>query len=697
MRTLKNAGIKVGSALRMDQYRLTSHVDVEQLWNEWEIQLLVLASFALQVFLLLFSGTRKRSTSSKLRVLVWLAYVLADYLAVFILGHMTLHINGPRHGLVLFWAPFMLLHLGGQETITAFSMEDNMLWKRHLLSLVTQAGLAAYVVGKQWQGDRRLLAPMVLMFVSGTLKYAGRTSALMHAAKQITPGSSNISLLYKGVSSKPEDLFPGHWVKVEKSYARTWMYADNTVSDCLAFLMDKKPLLPRPQEFPFQLEGFLSDDQRVHIHYKLPELQLRLLYDFFYTKLGAIIASLFIYISSVGTGRGEIFFTMATTVHPESRPHWSQKLAQYNLIGGCIEVKRAANGLGGVLRGLMHVAGINQGTWTHAEVSHELKRLVLDKLADVACRIHEDLWDGSKFTGQWAKLELRSKKQGTSSSTLLRLLARSIEHPSFISSVLTWHIATDICFFDEDHLDCNDDSPSSRTPSWELSNYVMFLCAEDGIMSGNDGQILLESAREFIHYYLRSYQESLDATTAVVRHIAGIIAHEARPQELVPVEPALILALQLVQELRMMKASDRWGIIINVWMEMLCYMSFHCGPDFHIKHLSTGGEFITHVKALIHNLDLPYSMSVPENDEEPSNPGQSFACMSEVRSLEDLQKKDNPYKQKIKPCKSYAAMGGGMPKANKAASNSCANLNIVATNGFMAHGIHVNENGGYHQ
>ncbi|KAL6851614.1 hypothetical protein ACP4OV_020178 [Aristida adscensionis] len=74
---------------------------------------------------------------------------------------------------------------------------------------------------------------------------------------------------------------------------------------------------------------------------------------------------------------------------------------------------------------------------------------------------------------------------------------------------------------------------------------------------------------------------------------------------------------------------------------------------------------------------------------------QSFACMSEVRSLEDLRKKDNPYKQKIKSCKSYVAMGG-MAKKPSSSSGSWANLNLAATSGFRAPPIHVNENG-YHQ
>ena len=71
---------------------------------------------------------------------------------------------------------------------------------------------------------------------------------------------------------------------------------------------------------------------------------------------------------------------------------------------------------------------------------------------------------------------------------------------------------------------------------------------------------------------------------------------------------------------------------------------------------------------------------------------QSFACMSEVRCLEDLRKKDNPYKQKIKSCKSYVALGGMMAE-KQPASSSCANLDLVAANGFRTPPIR----NGYHQ
>ncbi|KAG2597524.1 hypothetical protein PVAP13_5KG373507 [Panicum virgatum] len=178
---------------------------VGQFWNDWEMHILVFVSFAMQVFMFLFTFIRKRNTALVQSVLLWPAYVSADAIAIFVLGRFSLHINGTHHRLTLFWAPFMLLHLGGQETITAFSMEGNMLWKRHLLTLVTQVGMAAYVVGKQWQGEKQLLAPMVLMFFSGTLKYAERTYALMRAAKACSDGrvlqvawSSNIAISIPG-------------------------------------------------------------------------------------------------------------------------------------------------------------------------------------------------------------------------------------------------------------------------------------------------------------------------------------------------------------------------------------------------------------------------------------------------------------------------------------------------------------------
>ena len=155
--------------------------DIKELWNDWEIQSLILVSFGLQVFLFLAADMRRHCVSRIPILLLWLAYTMADPIVIFALGHLAVAASAPRHQLLLFWAPFVLLHLGGQDTITAFAMQDNELWPRHLLVLVTQAAVAVYVVSRSSWQDWRLLAATALMFLFGLFKYGERTWCLFSA------------------------------------------------------------------------------------------------------------------------------------------------------------------------------------------------------------------------------------------------------------------------------------------------------------------------------------------------------------------------------------------------------------------------------------------------------------------------------------------------------------------------------------
>jgi len=119
-----------------------------------------------------------------LHTVVWLAYLSADSVAIFVLGHLAVYASQPGHQLMSFWAPFMLIHLGGQDTITALSRKDNELWKRHLLILVSQVAVAGYVVAMVSWPDGRLMAAMVLMFLSGCFKYAERALCLYLASPE---------------------------------------------------------------------------------------------------------------------------------------------------------------------------------------------------------------------------------------------------------------------------------------------------------------------------------------------------------------------------------------------------------------------------------------------------------------------------------------------------------------------------------
>jgi hypothetical protein len=89
--------------------------------------------------------------------------------------------NAADHADILaFWAPFLLLHLGGPDTITAFALEDNALWLRHLVGLISQVS-AAFLVFHQSFPKNKLWIPTILLFAAGIIKYVERTCALFLA------------------------------------------------------------------------------------------------------------------------------------------------------------------------------------------------------------------------------------------------------------------------------------------------------------------------------------------------------------------------------------------------------------------------------------------------------------------------------------------------------------------------------------
>jgi hypothetical protein len=257
-----------------------------QLWSKWEIQVVVLLSFTMQIFLFFGGGIRRYNTNTLLRVSIWLAYVGADMVAVYALGLISKNdqnattlvgfhgTNNPNYfdlnhnQLAFFWAPFLLIHLGGQDTLTAFSMEDNNLWLRHLMDLSIQVLLALYAFWKSTgRHNLKILAPAILAFLAGIMRYGERTWALkcnsrnglretrwqLQKLELEADKGSYVSIILYVLSSMPgvRDLFSGRTVSQMK------------VREAFKFQADSRPL-----------------DQVL----KLLEVELAMMYDDLYTK-----------------------------------------------------------------------------------------------------------------------------------------------------------------------------------------------------------------------------------------------------------------------------------------------------------------------------------------------------------------------------------------------------------------------------
>ncbi|KAF8666198.1 hypothetical protein HU200_053727 [Digitaria exilis] len=150
--------------------------------------------------------------------LLWLAYLMADSTAIYAVGHVSLSSVPVDHQLVAFWAPFLLLHLGGPDNITAYSLEDSKLWLRHLLNLVVQVLGVAYVLYKYVAGgDSFILLAAVLMFGVGVLKYAERTLALKRSNLDSIRSSVEKQVMEEGDMDikKEEDNYSAMWTLME--------------------------------------------------------------------------------------------------------------------------------------------------------------------------------------------------------------------------------------------------------------------------------------------------------------------------------------------------------------------------------------------------------------------------------------------------------------------------------------------------
>uniref|UniRef100_A0ACD5WPE5 Uncharacterized protein n=1 Tax=Avena sativa TaxID=4498 RepID=A0ACD5WPE5_AVESA len=168
-----------------------------KIWNERDVQIMVVISLALQLFLLFAGNVRRRRRVGWLRSLVWLAYLSSYTVAASAIGLFSQYEDKYKlrsaesssehlHTMMMpfLWAPFLLLHLGGPDTITAFSIEDNNLWTRQLINLAFQLSLALYVFWKSFDLlDTQLLVVAVPIFIAGIIKYGERIWVLKNCSR----------------------------------------------------------------------------------------------------------------------------------------------------------------------------------------------------------------------------------------------------------------------------------------------------------------------------------------------------------------------------------------------------------------------------------------------------------------------------------------------------------------------------------
>ncbi|CAL5033980.1 unnamed protein product [Urochloa decumbens] len=623
---------------------------VPQQENNWEIRVVMLLSLLFQVLLIFLGPMRKRSSSPLLRFAVWSSYLLADWVADLALG-LILNSMGVIGGggssspiIFAFWTPFLLLHLGGPDTITSYSLEDNELWLRHLIGLLFELSSVIVIFGCSVRGNPMILAT-VLIVVVGVIKYCERTYSL-----------------YRGSIKGFSNNMPQRDFKPRVSYSSIEARAFDIFRLLQPFFME---MTISTQKLKMVWDIF-RDDIKPSKALKMIELELNFVYDIMYTKAavahsragwvlrficsGCIVSALAIFFShdKGGMKRVDVSITFALLLGAlaldvaamamflfsdraavflqESRRfkwlgrltsaerrvwrprRWSETTSRLNLISDCLGepqhhstwrrwlMMAKMRSIAKKLRDLFFI-------WHKKQLSDPEEEEELPPLLDfifrgvkddaVECRSDmRKIWGVCNSRGERV---LERLKSGIMNSRDYEWLMRSVKKDDFDEQLLTWHIATDICLLDDGGAE--ELTKRRRLISETLSEYLLYLLVKQSEMVSAKMGVWLsryQDTRDHVKKFLAN--QGLDHDGAR-RQLQGRLDSVDRRDMSV-----LFDAIHIADFLMQLPQGPRWELVSGVWKEMLTYTATKCRATTHIRQLNRGGELITLVWLLRENM-----------------------------------------------------------------------------------------------
>jgi hypothetical protein len=370
-----------------------------QFLNLWAIRIAVLSSFAAHLVLLLLAGVRRRKASGGRTLLLWLAYQLANWAAVYSLGNLSFGSTSQEQQLVAFWAPFLLQHLGGPDNISAYSLEDNVLCARQAISVAMQVGGATYVLYKHIYmggGAGALLPASIIIFAVGVAKYVEKALALRGGNLANIRSSSKKKQHSRSalITTRRDELDDERALEVAHNmfpFCRRAM-VDSSVD------MNSSDLDASRKIFSFGWESMC----------KVVEMELSLMYDILYTKAGmvhtwggylirslsplatAVAFFLFLFYSKDGQRRADVIITYALLVAAFLLDiTWLFRALGSTWTRAFLQARR---------RSWIHRAVLSSGRWRRLRqvvVSMDLGRLLLPTAAHPPTQRSYRTWTGA--------------------------------------------------------------------------------------------------------------------------------------------------------------------------------------------------------------------------------------------------------------------------------------------------------------
>ncbi|KAB5551532.1 hypothetical protein DKX38_008843 [Salix brachista] len=643
-------------------------LDAVELWNEWQIRSLMLLSLFLQIFLSYFGKKRKVSAARWLGPSLWIAYLSADWVATFSLGILARSEAGSKNWnwIPVFWAPVLLVHLGGPGAITAYSVDRlNKLFLSRLLQLVTHVGVVCYVLFRLWSKDT-ITSVVISLLILGIIKYGERIWVLMRGHEDNN-------------GSQPSDFktFLNHLHEIKSLHDGYLLF------QALETLLKNLDLVANMQKLTYDLVSVKKAKEA----FQLVEVELGFKYDRLYYKvtmisrvrvilrsitfvssifalvsfstksndvysrndriisyvllIGVVCLESYSIISHLLSDWGMIWLSRSKTVsaivsrikyHSRlvsfymKRKRWSRLMGQHNMT-------RAQSNKPAVSKILKKYF---PGKWNvdkRRKVNKELKELIFKQVLD-----KRRLTRYNPSTDDFNCLQNILAERGDQvlrSKGLFPQIGWSVAEIDFIQSLLTWHIATHVCYLDDSRKNTFDKTQSGVRSSRSLSNYMLYLLVNCPTMIAiepsekrhADTRIhllhLLSNTRNEVKPSIPSDASSFHKTevNAFFEKLLGnpstMLKEIGIPEDLE--KSALLDGCMLALSLQSWETAvngwsngKKWEMISQVWVEMLMYAATHCRWKEHVHALSQGGELLTHVCVLMAHLGLRN-----DNSDEP--------------------------------------------------------------------------------
>ena len=594
-------------------------------------------------------------------MVLWFSYLSADSVATFALGVISNDQGNScdsqlQNELTAFWASFLLLHLGDRDTITAYAVQDNELWLRHLLGLVVQFGVALYIFLVSWKANW-LSFLTILMFLRGFIKFAERTWVMRLA-------NYDPSFIRPGRQHKVLDKITDK-LKVKKHLVNRRLIASRDINytgediqkdafrlfkiyRCL-FLNQKVIISYR---ILFHNSTIFLDSQAA---WKTIEVELGYAYDVFYTKAaffftawGFIFRSfsftsiLFVfvlfllkerhkhlqidliitYLLLVGAILTEIYAVillsnsdwpwpdfekmkqLQTLFAPirkccaklTSKQRWSNSMAQLNLLSLCLKDKfdQVGNGTPKPFANLRELV-FNQML---LKINGELEILFYRTHKQVSAELKDLVYNTFR--------EKLSSNSNGFSEEYDNYITDETQNVEIYQRIVIWHIATDLCLY----TDSGANEPNNnlrREVSKDVSDYMMYILVMcPFVLSIGNAIVCFENACESIkNFFQEKKLPRLPKANACAMLISEYEASSDSVDVYLLTDSVCPIAVLLAKKLSQL--DGKWEILSKFWVENLAYVATLCRGKNHAQQLRKGGEFLSHVWLLIEQFNLTES------------------------------------------------------------------------------------------